>query len=109
VQAANHAQLCGDWLVELRSNCRSMMCGTVVPLVVGMRSAPFLPAITDHLRVFRIGIDPGVMVIGAALLLALCTAETIAGNRDSAASARGDLRNEVTTLEQIRTTRPDEL
>ena len=43
-------------------------------LVVGMGVAPFLPAVVDHLRVDRVGLDLAAMVFGAAAALAIRTA-----------------------------------
>jgi len=43
-------------------------------LVVGMGVAPFLPAVVDHLRVDRVGLDLAAMVFGAAAALTIRTA-----------------------------------
>jgi hypothetical protein len=43
-------------------------------LVVGMGVAPFLPAVVDHPRVDRVGLDLAAMVLGAAAALAIRTA-----------------------------------
>ena len=43
-------------------------------LVVGMGVAPFLPAVVDHLRVDRVGLDLAAIVFGAAAALTIRTA-----------------------------------
>jgi hypothetical protein len=47
---------------------------TVGSLVVRMGFAPFLPAVVDHPRVDRVGLDLAAMVFGAAASLAIRTA-----------------------------------
>ena len=60
---------------------RGFMRLPVGSLVVGMGVAPFLPAVVDHLRVDRVGLDLAAMVFGAALALAIrLTAETLIGS-----------------------------
>ena len=50
-------------------------------LVIGMGVTPFLPAVVDHTRVDRVGLDLAAMVFGAAAALAIRTAaESLIGS-----------------------------
>jgi hypothetical protein len=50
-------------------------------LVIGMGVTPFLPAVVDHTRVDRVGLDLAAMVFGAAVALAIrLAAETLVGS-----------------------------